>query len=105
MKNKDGQRYIVRNCFFEPNAAQSDCVGTCLKDIKAAFSFYNPAIIGNHRTGFIGQHSSQNRDNGLKKLKDLLQAIVKKWPDVEFVSSPQLVRIMDGKGRQKMSEE
>ena len=39
----------------------------------------------------------ENTDRNLPELKRLLQTIVKKWPNVEFVSSDQLGRIITKK--------
>lgn len=95
MRNKWGQAYITRNCFFEPGSTKkSDWVGSCLKEIETAFRWNKPAIISSHRVNYIGRLSLQNRHNGLKQLKDLLTRIKECWPDVEFMSSDQLGSLM-----------
>lgn len=90
-KNKLGQHYLVRNCHFEPSSnPNKDWVDSCLSEIKVAFTMRKPAIISTHRVNYIGFIDPKNRDNNLPKLKTLLEQIVKKWPDVIFMSSDQL---------------
>jgi hypothetical protein len=85
--NKSNQRYLVRNAVFEPNmSASSDGVADCLYSIEQAFLSNKPAIISNHRAAFVGGIAKENREKGLKALDQLLQQILQKWPDVEFVS-------------------
>lgn len=94
-KNKDGQRYIMRNCFFEPNHGTQNWEENCLKDIKTAFFFKKPAIIGNHRTSFMGGIDPHNRDAGLLALKKLLSRMLDTWPDIEFMTTPELVSLIN----------
>ena len=89
-KNAYGQRYITRNCFFEPSSPGRDWVDTCLNEIAIAFRWQKPAVISSHRVNYIGALDPSNRDNGLRQLKALLEAVIRKWPDVEFMSSDQL---------------
>jgi len=96
-KNKYGQRYITRNCFFEPSAAGKDWVDSCLNDIQIAFRWSKPAVVSSHRVNYIGALAASNRDKGLEQLKQLLQTIVKRWPDVEFMTSSELGALIDKK--------
>jgi len=93
-QNKFGQQYITRNCFFEPSQPGKDWIDCCLKDIEIAFCWHKPAVISSHRVNYIGSLDQGNRDRGLVNLKQLLQTIQKKWPDVEFITSDQLGKIM-----------
>ncbi len=96
-RNPWGQLYWRRNCTFEPSRNQSfDWVDQCLTEIKIAFRWGKPAAINSHRVNFIGGIFPENRDKSLKKLKYLLQEILKHWPDVEFVNSEQLGYIISG---------
>ena len=89
--NKYGQIIITRNAGFEPSGKLNiDWVGLCMSDIKLAFKWKKPAVISSHRVNYMGRLSEQNRSNGLRQLKSLLQQIVKKWADVEFMSSSEL---------------
>lgn len=91
-RNKLGQYYLLRNCSFEP-AQQNyspEVVDNCLKEIAMAFRFGKPATISVHRLNFIGAIHKENRDKSLKLMEDLLSSIIKKWPDVEFLTSVEL---------------
>jgi len=92
-KNKHQQIYITRNVFFEPTG-EANQVNNALKDIELAFDFKKPAVISSHRVNYIGVIDEHNRKKGLKELKDLLTYIVKKWPDVEFMTSTELGNII-----------
>ena len=99
-KNVWGQRYLVRNAHFEPALFKqkvTDPVDNCLKDIFAAFSLKKPAIICSHRINYVGFIDPGNRDRNLRMLKNLLTKIKKRWPEVEFMSSVQLGKLITGK--------
>jgi len=89
-KNKYSQYYITRNCFFEPSENAKNWVDSCLKEIEIAFRWYKPAVISSHRVNYIGVHYQYNRDNSLQQLKSLLDNILNKWHDVEFMTSDAL---------------
>jgi hypothetical protein len=90
-KNSFGSRYNIRNVFFEPvNNYDFDYSLPALARIQAAFLLGRPAVISTHRINYVGFINPQNRDNGLRQLKKLLSQVVKKWPDVEFISTDQL---------------
>ena len=93
-KNEVGQKYVVRNCVFEPyldNCRRNNiAVAECLKNIEAAFRMHAPAIISTHRVNFVGSLESSHRDDSLNQLKELLTEIVKRWPDVEFMDGTQM---------------
>lgn len=94
-KNKLGQTYLVRNCLFEPSVAHHiDYVAVCLKQIENAFFWKKPAIVCSHRLNYVGYLDEVNRDKNLKQLEILLKAIVKKWPEVVFMSTPDLIKEM-----------
>ncbi|MEL7221593.1 MAG: hypothetical protein AAGJ93_09760 [Bacteroidota bacterium] len=93
-KNKLGQRYLIRNVFFEPSMEpQKDWLTEVIARIDVAFRLGKPAIIGSHRLNYIGHIDEENRTKNLKLLKELLQQIVTKWPDVEFKSTDQLEEV------------
>jgi len=86
------QRYNIRNCVFEPTySPHFDWVDSCLNQIQIAFNTHKPAVITSHRVNYIGAIEASNRDNNLLKLKTLLSVITRKWPDVEFISSDNLI--------------
>lgn len=96
-KNKLNQIYSVRNCYFEPayNQNAQECVQTCLYEVEKAFKSRKPAIINTHRLNYIGSINPLNRENNLLGLKDLLNTLITKYPDIEFVSSAELFSIME----------
>ena len=89
-KNKNGQVYLVRTCCFEPSQNPNMSADSCMKEISVDFKMHKPAIVSCHRLNFIGDLNSSNRDGNLREFKRLLQMIVAKYPDVEFMSSDEL---------------
>ena len=94
-KNKFKQTYLVRNCLFEPSVSPNlDYVSVCMKQISNSFYWKKPAIISSHRLNYVGYLDEKNRDKNLHSLKELLQRIVKIWPDVVFMSTDELAKYM-----------
>jgi hypothetical protein len=96
-KDKNYITYITRNCSFEPSISSKNWIDSCLKEISIAFSWHKPAVISSHRVNYIGALNPINRDNGLHQLKGLLKEIVKQWPEVEFLSTNKLGKLMSDK--------
>lgn len=98
-RNKLGQIYLMRNCFFEPSQTRDhlDAVDDCLNRIKIAFRWGKAAVISSHRLNYIGNIDVTNRNINIVLFKSLLKEIVNKWPDVEFVSSDTLGDIISNK--------
>jgi len=100
-KSQEGLMYMTRNVFFEPNSWEhsksKDWINDCLKEIEIAFTWHKPATISSHRTNYIGWLNADNRANGLRKLDELLRHIIKRWPDVEFMTSAELGDLIAGK--------
>ncbi|NWJ51752.1 MAG: hypothetical protein HXX14_12905 [Bacteroidetes bacterium] len=96
-KNKHGQRYLVRNCFFEPSLTyRTNWPEYMLWAVETAFRWHKPAIISTHRINFIGFLNEQNRIKNLNLLDDVLRSIINKWPDVEFMTSDELGDLIVG---------
>lgn len=95
-KNRHGQVYSVRNCKYEPayeqNAEQS--AAECFEDIVRAFKRKKPAVINSHRFNYIGSIYPDNSRNNLHHLRILLERITSKFPDVEFITTPQLIQLI-----------
>ncbi len=90
-ENNFGQIDLCRNSIFEPSSDKcKDWVDSCLADIEIAFRWHHPAIISVHRVNFISSLNVSNRDDNLKHFEHLLKEIVKRWSDVEFMSSDKL---------------
>ena len=99
-QNKYNQRYLIRNCVFEPNLVNSkDSIARCLKEIETAFFWKKPAIIGSHRVNFTGIIEEKNRKLGINALTELLKEIVKKWPDIEFMAANELGNLISLKNK------
>jgi hypothetical protein len=82
---------LVRNVVFEPtNDPSFDSVKLALDQVAAAFRWHRPAIISSHRVNFCGHIDPENRKLGLSALKRLLDGIVQRWPDVQFISADEL---------------
>ena len=81
---------ITRNGHFEQVDPGHDWVNECLVEIDSAFKFHKPCVISSHRVNYIGVINEKNADEGLRKLDELLKEIIKKWPDVEFLTSTEL---------------
>lgn len=84
-------KVLVRNVVFEPTTIPGrDWVNFTFKQVEAAFRMKKPANISSHRVNYCGHIDPKNREIGLTALKQLLQKIVKRWPEVEFISADQL---------------
>ena len=92
---KSGLVFSPRNTFFEPSSAShKDWVDITLARVKLAFEMNKPSIIGSHRINYIGSLNERNRTKNLAMLKIILQKIVLKYPNVEFISSNQLANLI-----------
>lgn len=95
--NKDlGLQYLVRNVFFEPAySGHIDWASKTFDKVKLAFRFQTPAIISMHRINFVGGLCPTTRDDNMKQFKQLLMKIIQTYPDVEFISSDQLGKLIE----------
>lgn len=93
INRKDSLNTIVRNVVFEPTNGNINHINKALNQIEAAFICGKPAIISSHRVNFSGLIDENNRKIGLNALKELLNKILLKWPDVEFVNSDELLEV------------
>jgi len=91
-----GLTYYTRNCAFEPTAPYYHGIGLTMKQIEAAFRWRKPANISTHRVNFVGGIDERNREKGLNELKILLKSIINNWPDVEFMSSADMLKLLSG---------
>lgn len=83
--------FLRRNVFFEPSYTKENYrLDIAMQKIAMAFKAKKPAIIGTHRINYVGVHSERNRDQNLILLRELLKSIIKKWPDVIFLASPDI---------------
>lgn len=88
--------YQVRNVFFEPTLMPDvNWISDALKRIEIIFNMHKPAIISAHRVNFIGTLNTSNRNKNLIKFKIILESIIDKWPEVEFMGAEQLFELME----------
>ena len=100
-KNEFGQTVITRNCIFEPSdSIHIDWVDACLKEIENAFKWYKPAVISTHRVNYVGFIDPKNATRGLKKLDLLLSNVMKRWSNVEFMTSTELGDLISSSRKQ-----
>ena len=90
--SQEGIKYYIRNCNFEPSAPAYKGIGHTINQIQGAFIAGKPAIISTHRVNFNGSLDQKNRKHGIEQLDKLLSEILKKWPDVIFLSSRDFVK-------------
>jgi len=95
MRGKDGMTYLTRNCFFEPSYKGSGFgIADSLRHVESAFRFHKPAIISTHRVNYVGGLRASNRKEGGAALEQLLKQILRRWPEVEFMTSPELGKLI-----------
>ena len=91
--------YLVRNAFFEPSTVLDyDQRFLQLNQLKRqsdlAFKFKKPLVISMHRLNFIGRIFERNRIVNLCLLDDYLKWLISNYPDVEFITSVELVQLI-----------
>ncbi len=94
-QNRHGQRYGIRNVFFEPyKKPEADWSRKALAEVREAFLLRRPAVICSHRINFVAGMDRRHRDNTLRQYDQLLGQIRHRWPDVEFIASDELAAAM-----------
>lgn len=95
-RKSSGMLQLRRNCTFEPFlTSKTDWVDHALAGIAAAFRWHKPAVICSHRVNYVGTLSPANRERGLRELRRLLSEILKNWPDVSFLFSDELGKLLE----------
>lgn len=95
-KNNLGQSYLVRNAIFEPSENEAfDWKGDVFQRANIIFRWGKPLILGSHRVNYIGFIDEKNRSRNLRIFKQLLDSLVNRWPDLEFMSSDQLSNLIN----------
>lgn len=100
MRNIHNQIYLTRNSAFEPTVYYKNpdlLLKNCIQDIERAFRWGKPVTISTHRLNYTGRIEEKNRTVSLKLLNVLLNSILKRWPDVEFMSSVELGGLINQK--------
>ena len=90
--NMKNQRYLIRNGLFEPSLNRGvNWVERSLESMEIAFKWGKPVVMGSHRINYVSGLSMDNRNNTLEKLDELLNKAIKKWPDIIFLNSAELL--------------
>jgi hypothetical protein len=85
---------LVRNAFFEPSTDHSfPWVKDVINRAEAVFFWNRPLVISTHRINYVSGLDICNRDKGIALLKSLIHALLERWPDIEFITSAELVSI------------
>lgn len=95
-QNKFGQHFIIRNCVFEPmlKCPSGNWEDWLMGRISSMFSLGKPANISTHRVNFAGALDPCNRETHLKMLGRILKRIVSTWPEVEFMSTTEMAKVL-----------
>ena len=95
-KSRSGLYYSIRNCEYEPAYDHNieRRVDSCLHQVQRAFSSHKPAVINSHRLNYIGSINPFNSKMGLDGLSRIISTLLKEYPDIEFMSSDELLREM-----------
>lgn len=93
-EKNNGLIYGVRNCFFEPATTTNYSTDKLINDVGNVFKNKHIAVISSHRINYVGGIDINNRIKNLKLLDEFLSALLMKYPDVEFMSSDQLIDIL-----------
>lgn len=95
-RNKFNQAYLVRNVLFEPSSRPDyNWVENSLNRIDFLFSIRKPVIISVHRLNFVGYINKENRVTNLKLFREFLGEIIRRHPNAEFITSDELVNLMN----------
>lgn len=93
-QKSNGLIYSVRNCFFEPATDSSYSTKALMSEIEHVFRNKHIVVISSHRINYVSGINKNNRDKNLKFLDEFLSTLLMKYPDVEFMSSDQLIEIL-----------
>lgn len=94
-QKQNGLVYGVRNCFFEPAVKKQDGADSLMRQVDALFAKRKIVIISTHRINFVSGIDERNRTRNLSIFDAFLSTLIKKCPDVEFMSSNQLFEIFN----------
>lgn len=96
--NRYGQLYTVRNVVFEPSLYGVErSLEMAKAQIGLSFKVGKPAIISSHRINFTSRIDRTHRDCNLLALEELLTWIIDSYPNVEFLSTSQLLDLINAK--------
>jgi len=90
---------LIRNCRFEPAyfPAEEE-TERCMNEITQAFKHKRPAVICSSRSNYVGIFDEKVPEESIEQLDFLLEAIIRKWPDVKFQKTDQIAELYGLKG-------
>ena len=87
---RGGSVYMVRNDYFEPALGHTAERAVAALETKTRLG--RPTLLETHRFNFLG--SEQKRTNALAELEKLLQRALSIHPDLAFISTGKLARVL-----------
>jgi hypothetical protein len=84
-----GACYLVRDIYFEPLLGHR--AAGVLEAAATRFSLGRPALLETHRSNFIGDEAQCRQSLG--QLQELLDAALRRWPGLAFLSPDTLARL------------
>ncbi|MDT0294064.1 hypothetical protein ACFQ3R_06220 [Mesonia ostreae] len=94
-EKKNKMYFSVRNAHFEPAYnSKTDWIKQVMGKAKIAFLLRTPLIISTHRLNFVGGLCEKNRSSNLKQFHLLLSSLIKEYPNIEFMTSEGITKIM-----------
>ncbi|WP_158859176.1 hypothetical protein [Lunatibacter salilacus] len=85
---------LIRNCRFEPAFYPTENeTGRCLAEVTQAFNHRRPAVICSSRSNYVGIFDEKIPGESLEQLDTLLEEIIRRWPDVKFYTTDQIVEL------------
>lgn len=91
-RTKLGQIYSIRNCEFEPTTLNTT-VDQAMSQVDKSFHTHKIAVFSTHRINYVCGIDNNNRKKTLDNLDAFLATVIRKYPDVEFMSSDQLLDV------------
>jgi hypothetical protein len=86
---------MIRNAFFEPSRyGESNTAKDIFSHAESDFRWDKPLIIGTHRVNFIGGIDVKNKTNSLTLFENILKELLNLYPNIEFMSSDQLIKLI-----------
>lgn len=90
-QSPDGLKYSVRNCVFEPSTNEKESsIDALMKQVDAIFAKQKVSVFSTHRINYVGGINEHNRTHTLELFDLFLVEMLKKHPDIEFLSSDKL---------------
>ena len=94
-RNRYNQLYSVRNCKFEPSTKEGGAsIEALMNQVDKVFAQHKLAVFSTHRINYVSGIDETNRSRTLRLLDEFLTQLLRKYPDVEFLSSDKLIEVI-----------